>query len=192
MENLALVVRYFHLHLATAFVAMLAATAISCRLTGVIINDSWSIVIAVFATLVAIMPLLIFWQDKKRFDMREAALAIPWGLAFAGMLPLCVVAAARSHQPLQDSRFAHIDSFFGVNIPQVAGWAAHHALGNTINKTYNLSPTHATSTVCTRLGRSVERSQSLRHVERGCVRNRSSAFLFISCSWPLVRLQHPT
>jgi hypothetical protein len=138
MESLALVVRYFHLHLATAFVAMLAATAIACRLTGVIINDAWSIGIALFATLVAIMPLLIFWQDKKRLDMREAALAIPWGLAFAGMLPLCVVAAARSHQPLQDSRFAHIDSFFGVNIPQVAGWAAHHALGNAINKTYNL------------------------------------------------------
>jgi membrane-associated phospholipid phosphatase len=125
----------FHLRMACGTLTVLIISVIGCKLTS-IHTDIGGRVIAIVMTLAMVAPLPIYWHEKGRHVLREAALVIPWELLLAATLSFPVLIAARLRLPLQDSLFAHIDQSLGVNLPGIVEWADQHWLGAVITKSY--------------------------------------------------------
>jgi len=94
--------------------------------------------VALLVTLAGVLPLPLYWHEKQRRDMREAAMTIPWVLILAVILPASVDVAARVGMPLQDAHLARLDQMFGINVPGLKTWATHHWLGTLIDRSYPL------------------------------------------------------
>jgi len=132
-----LTARSFHLRMAYLCAAILCISFTGCRLTSVQIT--WGeLMIALFVALAFVLPLPLYWYEKQRADMREAAMTIPWALVLAVILPSLVPLAARANMPLQDAHFARLDQLLGISVPGIMTWAAHHWLGSVINRSYPL------------------------------------------------------
>jgi hypothetical protein len=131
-------VRVFHVVMACALLALVAATIAVSELAGVHVRHPWSLVVALVVVLVIVLPLPVYWHEKGRIERREAALMILWGAVFAVVLPLSVTAVARLGGPLRDALFVHIDGAIGMSTPAIARWAAHHTIGRIINSSYGL------------------------------------------------------
>jgi hypothetical protein len=129
--------RTFHLRMAYVCAAILCISFTGCRLTS--IQIAWGeLMIALFVALAFVLPLPLYWYEKQRTDMREAAMTIPWALVLAVILPSLVPLAARANMPLQDANFARLDQLLDISVPSIMTWAAHHWLGSVINRSYPL------------------------------------------------------
>ncbi len=128
----------FHIRMAYACGSFLALSWIGCYLTSVPITGVASSAIAISCSCVMVCPLSVYWHEKGRRDMRDAAMTIPWFVVLLVILPIPVAACARMGFPLQDSRLAQIDNFFGVRIPEVTSWASGSQLGRLANRCYPL------------------------------------------------------
>jgi hypothetical protein len=125
----------FHIRLAYGSLAVLLVSFAGCRLTSIQTNVSGRM-IAVVVGFAMVAPLPIYWHDKGRTVLREAALVLPWELLLAATLSFPVLIAARLRMPLQDTLFGRIDQSLGVNVPAIVAWADHHWLGVAINRSY--------------------------------------------------------
>ena len=128
----------FHIKMAYGCAAFLAFSLLGCYLTSVHVQDTATSIIALTSCLAMVCPLPIYWHEKGREDMRDAAMTIPWFLLLVVLLPIPIDALARLGLPLQDSRLARIDEIFGVHIPQIKAWASHSLLGKLANRSYPL------------------------------------------------------
>jgi membrane-associated phospholipid phosphatase len=120
--------------------AILAFSFVGCRLTLITLPDLGQTAIAL-ALLIPISFLLpIYWHEKGRMEMRDAALTIPWCLLFRSVLPCTVGIAGRlgRNRPLEDSSFVRLDQALRFQVWEVSAWASHHWLGHFINSTYSL------------------------------------------------------
>jgi hypothetical protein len=88
----------------------------------------------------AVLPLPAYWHEKGKTELRDAALAIPWGLLLMVALPCTVGVAGRLGRSIdiEDGKFARLDQALGISVPRIAEWASHHWIGTLINQTYPL------------------------------------------------------
>ena len=128
----------FHLQMASATLAILVLDIVGCLATRVQVPDLGAKLVALILTMAALLPLSLYWNEKKNVKMREACLTIVWGLLLWALLPFPQDIAARYGMwlNLQDSLFIRMDDLFGVNVPGVMSWASRHWVGGLINKTY--------------------------------------------------------
>jgi hypothetical protein len=127
----------FHLLMTYTILIILMVSFIGCRLTSIRVNVGVYI-IAFFTLLAMLMPLPIYLHKKGRAGLRECSLILIWEVLFAITLQFPVLFAARSHMPLRDSLFGHVDEAFGVSVPGMMTWASQHWLGSTVNRSYAL------------------------------------------------------
>jgi hypothetical protein len=125
----------FHIRMAYGSLAVLVISFVGCRLTSIHTEISGRM-IAVVVMFAMVAPLPIYWHEKGRTALREAALVIPWELLLAATLSYPVLIAARLRMPLQDSLLGRTDQSLGVSVPGIVLWADHHWLGTVINRTY--------------------------------------------------------
>jgi hypothetical protein len=125
----------FHIRIAYGSFAVLIISFVGCMLTSIHIAIGGR-VIAIVVMFAMVAPLPIYWHEKGRTALREAALVIPWELLLAVTLPFPVLIAARLRMPLQDSLFGRMDQSLGICVPGIVAWADHHWLGTMINRSY--------------------------------------------------------
>src|SRR5271165_1220400 len=80
----------FHLQLACAISTYLIAIFACCRLTSTRIADPVGVAIALLAVQAALIPLPIYWHEKRRPALRDAALTIPWAVLLTVTIPVSV------------------------------------------------------------------------------------------------------
>lgn len=127
----------YHVWMAGACTIILSISAAACIEMSV--HTEWSVLtIGLFLALAAALPLPIYWHERQRIDMRDAAATIPWALILAIILPLSVDAAARVGKPLQDANFVRLDDALGINVQRLMAWSTHSVVGAAINESYEL------------------------------------------------------
>jgi hypothetical protein len=127
----------FHRRMAYAFLIVLILSFVGCKLTSIHV-DLRGYAIAVLAASAMIAPLPIYWHEKRRTELRESTLVIPWELLFVVILPIPALIAARLATPLEDSLFGHIDRMLGFNGPAIMALAQRRWLGGVISSSYPL------------------------------------------------------
>ena len=125
----------FHRRMVCALLIVLTVSFVGCKLTQ-IHTDVSGRAIAIGVLFAMISPLPLYWNEKGKTALREAALVIPWELLFAATLSFPVLIAARLRFPLQDSLFGRSDELLGVSVPGIVDWANHHWFGTLINGSY--------------------------------------------------------
>ena len=138
----------FHLQMLYASSALLIIDIAGCKLTHVLVGG-----IAGTATMFAIVILFVIvmvlagaqalpasWNAKRKMDLRDAALTIPWAILLFLLLGFTPDIAARLGMglDLQDAHFAHLDQLLGVSVPGTVSWASRHWLGHMANMSYSL------------------------------------------------------
>jgi membrane-associated phospholipid phosphatase len=128
----------FDLWMANVSGLFLAVSAAVCIFTSARVDHVGSTLVGLGVTLAMVAALPLYWHEKRRPEMRDAALTIPWILLLAVILPIPVDAGARLAFPLQDIQLMHADHALGVSVPGIMTWAARHWPGRCINRTYQL------------------------------------------------------
>jgi hypothetical protein len=127
----------FHVFMAGATALILALSVICCTITSVKVD--WAgLAIAIVFVMAGFMPIPVYWHDKQRHDMREAAVAVLWALLLAVILPTSVDALARLGRPLQDATFYRFDRAMGADVSTIVHWSSRYRLGALITRTYPL------------------------------------------------------
>ena len=128
----------FHLQMAYASVFLLTLVFTGCRLMSIRLNEPTDALIAVAIVIVATMPLPLYWHEKGKLHLRDAAFAISWAFLFTACIPFTVAIAARAGapMPLQDLRFAQLDQSMGISVPYIMAFADRLGVSNAINHTY--------------------------------------------------------
>jgi hypothetical protein len=123
-----------------ATAVVLIVSILGCRLTSTQVPGAGSTALGLAVTLVALLPVLLYLQEKGKLYLRDSLLALFWALFFTIMLGFPVTVAARLGMGigLQDLRFAQWDGWLGVHVPDLAAWAEKHWLGILANRSYTL------------------------------------------------------
>ena len=128
----------FHLLMAYACTFLLLLMLLACRLTSISIPDLRQLAIGFVFIMAVVFTVAVYWHEKGKMDLRDAAMTIPWTILLAVVVPPLVLAAARFDRPLQDEHLAHLDQLLGVNVPLIVSSAPHYWLGALVNRTYTL------------------------------------------------------
>jgi hypothetical protein len=128
----------FHLLMAYACSIVLLIALLAGKLASIRFPNPLSLTIGLVFASAVVFILAIFWHEKGKTDLRDAAMTIPWGLFLAATLPLLVLAAARADMPLQDSNLARFDGLLGISVPEIVSWSSRHWVGGIVNRTYTL------------------------------------------------------
>lgn len=130
----------FFISFACADVAVLLFAVVGCRLTSIEVPDLAGHAIGLCAVIALVQWLPIYWHDKRKADMRDAALTVPLGLVFVICLPYALAVAARlgAGNGLQDLRLSGLDLSLGVQVPRIMSWATHNWIGSLASKSYSL------------------------------------------------------
>jgi PAP2 superfamily len=128
----------FHIQAAVASTVVLSISLVGCWVTLVHVANVPGIAIAIVLAVSAILPLPLYWHEKGKIALRDAAFTIPWALLLAAILPFPAAIAGRLGMGvgLHDLRFARMDEALGVSVPGIAAWGAHHWLGGVANRAY--------------------------------------------------------
>ena len=124
--------------MAFASAAVLAISFAGCKLTFIQIPDLATTILGTVLLIPIILLIPIYWHEKGKIELRDAALTIPWCLIFRFTLGYTVGIAGRLGMsiPLKDEYFAHLDHSLGVSVPEITAWSSHHWLGSLISSTY--------------------------------------------------------
>jgi hypothetical protein len=124
--------------MAIASGVVLSFSVLGCRLTLIQVPNVTGIAIAILLAVAAVGPLPLYWHEKGKIALRDAALTIPWALLLAAIIPFPVAIAGRMGMSvgLQDIHFARMDQAMGVSVPGISAWASHHWLGAVANRAY--------------------------------------------------------
>jgi len=128
----------FHWQMAFSTAVILGVLFIGNALTSVHVQSLGGTSIAVTLLTAGILPLPLYWHEKGKNKLRDAALAVPWAMVFATILPFPVAVAARlgMGMSLRDNSFAWLDQSIGVSVPGVMAWASNHWLGELASTSY--------------------------------------------------------
>jgi hypothetical protein len=128
----------FHLQMAYASTFLLTLTFAGSRLMSIRLKEPTDALIAVAIAIVATMPLPLYWHEKGKLHLRDAAFTLSWAFLLAACIPFTVAIAARAGapMPLQDLRFAWLDQSMAVNVPHIIAMADRLGVSNAINHTY--------------------------------------------------------
>jgi membrane-associated phospholipid phosphatase len=126
--------------MAFATAAVLAITFAGCRLTLIHIPDIAAAVLGTVLLIPIILLIPIYWHEKGKIELRDAALTIPWCLIFRSALVYSIAIGGRlgMNIPLRDEYFARLDHSLGVSVPEIMAWSSHHWFGNLASSTYAL------------------------------------------------------
>ncbi len=128
--------RRFHLGVGCICAATFLFSVIGSRVAAIEDGSPVSLALALLFCAGALLPLVVYWHDKRRPDMREAALTIAWAIAIIFTITPAVDVFGRARFPLQDKLLVHLDLALGVNVPAIAAWSAQHLAGRIINAAY--------------------------------------------------------
>ena len=136
----ALIRPSFNLQMVYAGAVILVVSILGCRLTSTQVPEAGNTALGLALVLVAVLPVLLYLQEKGKLYLRDSLLTILWALFFTVILGFPVTVAARLGMGigLQDLRFAQWDGWLGVHVPDLAAWASTHWLGILANKSYNI------------------------------------------------------
>jgi len=126
----------FHVRMAYACSVYLAVALFVSWLAAIRIEYVLQFAIAFTAASAMVLLLPIFWHTRRKWNLRDAALTIPWIFVLVMILPLPILPAARLRMPLQDGHFAVLDQALGVKVPALMSWASRHWLGMLVNRSY--------------------------------------------------------
>ena len=128
----------FSIGMTVAVVALVAASAVGCRITGVLVPDAVSRVWAAVAVIAIALPLPIYWHTRGGRARRDGAMAVLWAALLWIVLPFPVDIAGRIGRgfPLRDPALMRLDAWLGGNVPAVAQWAQQHWYGVVLNRSY--------------------------------------------------------
>ena len=126
--------------MAFASAAVLAISFAGCSLTLIRIPDLAATAIGTALLIPIILLIPIYWHEKGKIELRDAALTIPWCLIFRFTLGYTVGIAGKLGMsiPLKDEYFARLDHSLGVYVPGIMEWSLHHWFGNFVSSTYPL------------------------------------------------------
>lgn len=128
----------FHLRMAAAILVLLTVSFVGCLLTGIQVPGLGGTVMAIAAIAAMLLPVPLYWYEKNRSDLLDAALIMLWATAESLLIPFPVRIAARLGRPLQDSLFGDVDRHLAVSVPAIMQWANHHWFGWVVNQSYVL------------------------------------------------------
>ena len=128
----------FHLQMAPIYVAGCIFSIVGCQVTSIRVPDLLDLVIVAVVLMLITMPLSLWYKEKGKIDLCDAALTIPWMIAFLLLLPFPVAVVARlsMHLGLRDALLTHVDQALSVSVPSIMAWASSHWLGLVANKCY--------------------------------------------------------
>jgi multisubunit Na+/H+ antiporter MnhE subunit len=108
--------------MAYAGAAILVVSILGCWLTSTQVSGAGNFALGLIFALVAVLPVLLYLQEKGKLYLRDSLLTILWALFFTFMLGFPVTVAARLGMGigLQDLRFAQWDGWLGVHVPDLA------------------------------------------------------------------------
>ena len=126
--------------MAFASATVLAISFAGCKLTLIRIPDLATTILGTVLLIPIILLIPIYWHEKGKIELRDAALTIPWCLIFRFTLGYTVAIAGRlgMNIPLQDEYLARLDHSLGVSVPEIMEWSSHHWFGNFVSRTYPL------------------------------------------------------
>ena len=133
----------FHQQMVYASISLLTLTFAACRFTSIRLDEPFNALLAIAIAILATLPLPLYWHEKGKENLREAAFTINWGLLMVACVPFLVAIAGRIGAvfPMKDSRFALLDQSLGVNVPRIMAFAERIGVAYAINRTYTmLSP----------------------------------------------------
>jgi len=128
----------FNLLMAYACSILVLVMLLACRLASISMPDIRQLAVGIVFIFAVVFTLAVFWHEKGKIELRDAAMTIPWSILIAVVVPPLVLAAARLDRPLQDEHLAHIDQVLNISVPQIVSFTSHHWLGRVINRTYPL------------------------------------------------------
>lgn len=128
----------FHLQMAVASLIVVTFSFVGGSLTLVKVPNISGVATAIIVAIAAVLPLPLYWHEKEKIALRDAAATIPWAFLLAAVIPFPVAIAGRLGMGigLQDTHFAHMDTALGVHVPEIATWATRHWLGGLANRAY--------------------------------------------------------
>lgn len=130
----------FHQQMAYASAILLTLTFAGCRIMSIRLDEPFNALIAITIAIVATLPLPLYWHEKGKLHLREAAFTISWALLVVACIPFLVAIAGRlgARFPLQDLHFAQLDQSLGINVPKIMAFAERLGVAYPINRTYML------------------------------------------------------
>jgi membrane-associated phospholipid phosphatase len=128
----------FHRQMAFACLALLIVSFAGCSLTSIRPLNPLGLAIGIAVVLGAWLPVPLYWNEKGKMNLRDAALTIPWALLITAFIrfPVAIAARLSAGISLQDANLARWDRSLGVSVPGIVEWASHHWLGVLANKSY--------------------------------------------------------
>jgi membrane-associated phospholipid phosphatase len=130
----------FHLWMAAAATTLLAVTLAGRYATSATDAPTPGVFLAPVLGFIGFAWLPLYWNEKAKPHLRDAAATIPWAIVLTVLLPMPVVVAARlgMGRPLNDALFAHLDHQLGVSVPGLVAWGSNTAAGRLISLSYPL------------------------------------------------------
>jgi membrane-associated phospholipid phosphatase len=130
----------FHLWMMAASVALLTVSLAGRFITSATSTLTSAIFVLPLLGFAAFGWLPVYWNDKKRPNLRDAAATVPWAIVLTTLLPMPVVIAARlgMHRPLSDALFARLDQDLGVSVPVLMAFGHRTLVGKLITQSYPL------------------------------------------------------
>lgn len=130
----------FHLWMAAASITLLAVTLAGRYATSATNAPTPGVLLAPALGFIGFAWLPLYWNERGRTELRDAAATIPWAIVLTVLLPMPVVVAARlgMTRPLNDTLFAHLDQQLGVSVPSLVAWGDNNLFGRLIGSTYPL------------------------------------------------------
>jgi membrane-associated phospholipid phosphatase len=107
-------------------------------LEAIRIEDFLPLVMGIVVFTAMFLPVPAFWHQRNRYDLRDAAMTVPWALLLMIFMPFPFLVGARLGLPLQDQFFTHVDHALHIDVAGIASWALHHRIGLLLNRSYSL------------------------------------------------------
>jgi hypothetical protein len=118
--------------------SLLLLIILICAVKAPVAGWPAKIVVALVLTVISAVPAL-FWQDRKDYVRRDAALALPWTCVLIILLPVAAVLSAQLQFPLRDALFKRVDLAMGFNDIAIVSWSSKHRfVGATLDHSYDL------------------------------------------------------
>lgn len=131
----------FHLEMALVYLAVSVFSIVGCCVTSIRVPNLFAMVLVCVVLIIIVMPLALWYNEKGKFDLCDAALTIPWAIALLMLLPfpLAVVARLSMHRELQDAQLTRIDQYLNAGVPSIIAWASSHRVLSFASECYRLS-----------------------------------------------------
>lgn len=81
----------------------------------------------------------VFWNKRREYSKRDAALTLPWIILLKVFITCIVVLSCKLRLPLRDELFVNMDHVLGFSVPGIMAWMSkHRSVSVVMNDSYPL------------------------------------------------------